>query len=97
VLALNSFSFQTPEAISRLILTGLIVGGVVVVRVLAQIERNPIISRLSGTEEGTLGKDFYLQIISYGALPLLAVVGTQFPAAARLFTSWVQPTIEALK
>ncbi|MFL6417608.1 MAG: hypothetical protein ACJ74Y_18290, partial [Bryobacteraceae bacterium] len=97
VLALSSFSFQTPQAISRLVLAGLIVGGIVVVRALAQIERNPIISRLSGTAEGALGKDFYLRIVSYGALPVLAVLGTQFPAVARILSSWVQPTVEALK
>ena len=52
VVALNSFSFQT-EAISRLLLAGLVAAGIVVVRALAQIERNPIISRISGTEEGS--------------------------------------------
>ncbi|HYZ72980.1 MAG TPA: hypothetical protein VE641_07860, partial [Chthoniobacterales bacterium] len=97
VLALNSFSFQTPEAISRLVVAGLIIGGIVVVRALAQMERNPIISRLSGTEEGALGKDFYLQIVSYGALPVLTVIATQFPSVARLLTFWVQPTVSALK
>jgi hypothetical protein len=97
VLALNSFSFQTPQAISRLMLVGLVVGGIVVVRTLAQIERNPIVSRISGTEEGALGKDFYLQIITYGALPVLAVIGTQFPSVARLLTFWGPQTISALK
>ena len=96
VLALNSFSFQT-EAISRLLLAGLVAGAIVVIRALAQIERNPIISRISGTEEGTLGKDFYLQIITYGALPVMAVLGTQFPSVARLLSSWAQPTLEVLK
>jgi hypothetical protein len=97
VLALNSFSFQTPQAISRLMLVGLVVGGIVVVRTLAQIERNPIVSRISGTEEGALGKDFYLQIVTYGALPVLAVIGTQFPSVARLLTFWGPQTISALK
>ncbi len=96
VVALNSFSFQT-EAISRLLLAGLVAAGIVVVRALAQIERNPIISRISGTEEGSLGKDFYLQIITYGALPVMAVLGTQFPSVARLVSSWAEPTLEVLK
>jgi len=97
VLALNSFSFQAPQAISRLMLWALLVGGIVVVRVLAQIERNPIVSRISGNEEGALGKDFYLRVITYGALPVLTVLGTQFPSVARFLTSWAEPTLEALK
>jgi hypothetical protein len=97
VLALNSFSFQAPQAISRLTIVALFVGGFVVVRVLAQIERNPIVSRISGTEEGALGWDFYLRVVSYGALPVLTVLATQFPSVGQFLTSWAAPTLEALK
>ena len=62
-----------------------------------QIERNPVISRMSGTEEGQLSKDFYLRVLTYGALPVLTVISTQFPAIARFITSWAQPTIEAMR
>jgi hypothetical protein len=75
----------------------LIPGGIVVVRALAQIERNPIISRISGNEEGALGKDFYQSVIVYGALPVLTVLGTQFPSVAHFLTSWAEPTLAALK
>jgi hypothetical protein len=97
VLALNSFSFDGPQAISRLLMASLVAGGVVVIWVLAQIERNPIISRLSGSEAGVLGKDFYQSVIVYGALPVLTVLGTQFPLIARFLTSWAEPTLGALK
>jgi hypothetical protein len=97
VLALNSFSFQAPQTISRLTLLALAAGAIVVVQVLAQIERNPIISRISGNEEGALGKDFYFRVLTYGALPVLTVLGTQFPSIARFMTSWAEPTLAALK
>ena len=97
VLALNSFSFQAPQTISRLTIAALIVGGALVVRVLAQVERNPIISRLSGTTPGTLSKDFYFKVLAYGALPVLTVLGTQFPSVAHFLTSFAEPAIEALK
>jgi len=97
VLALHSFSFQAPQAISRFLILALAAGAVIVIRVLAQIERNPVISRMSGTEEGQLSKDFYLRVLTYGALPVLTVISTQFPAIARFITSWAQPTIEAMR
>jgi len=97
VLALHSFSFQAPQAISRFLILALAAGAVIVIRVLAQIERNPVLSRMSGTEEGQLSKDFYLRVLTYGALPVLTVISTQFPAIARFITSWAQPTIEAMR
>jgi hypothetical protein len=97
VLSLNSFSFQLPQAISRFTLVALLVGGIVVVRVLAQLERNPVISRISGTEEGALGKDFYFRVLTYGALPVLTVLATQFPSIGRFLSSFAGPTVEALK
>jgi hypothetical protein len=96
VLALNSYSFQAPQAITRFLIIGLIGAGVIVVRTFAQIERDPILSRLSGTTEGELGKDFYIRVITYGALPLLTVLSTQFPSISRFLLSWAQPTLEAL-
>ena len=92
----NSYSFQAPQAITRFLIIGLIGAGIIVVRAFAQIERDPILSRLSGTAEGELGKDFYIRVISYGALPILTVLSTQFPSISRFLLSWAQPTLEAL-
>ena len=96
VLALNSFTFQAPQTISQFLIVGLVIGGVIVVRVLAQMERDPILSRMSGTGEGELGKDFYRRALIYGAAPVLTVVGTQFPAIAHFLSTWAQPTLAAM-
>jgi hypothetical protein len=37
-----------------------------------------------------------VRLVSYGALPLLTVLASQFPAIGRFLFSWVQPAIEAL-
>jgi hypothetical protein len=97
VLALNSFSFQSPQAIFYLVSIGLVVGGCIVLAAFAQMERDPILSRLSGTPEGELGKDFYVRALTYGALPVLTVLSTQFPAIARYVTTWAQPVSAALR
>jgi hypothetical protein len=97
VAALNSFSFQAPDAMFRFLMATLAVSAVVVLVVLAQMERDPILSRLSGTPEGELGKDFYIRALAYGALPVLTVLSTQFPAISRFVSAWVQPAAAGLR
>ncbi len=97
VLVLNSYAFQAPQTITRFLILGLIAAGLIVVRALAQMEKDPILSRLSGTAEGELGKDFYIRALGYGALPILTVVSSQFPAVSQFLMSWAAPTLEALK
>jgi hypothetical protein len=97
VAALNSFSFQAPGAMFRFLMAALAVSAVAVLMVLAQMERDPILSRLSGTPEGVLGKDFYIRALAYGALPILTVLSTQFPAISRFVSAWVQPAAAGLR
>ena len=97
VIALNCFAFQFPEALSCVIAAVLVLSAIAVVTVLAQLERDPIVSRLSGTHEWELGKDFYIRVIAYGALPVLTVISTQFPAVSRFLTSWVEPAVSKLQ
>jgi hypothetical protein len=97
VAALNSFSFQAPDAMFRFLMVTLAVSAVVVLVVLAQMERDPILSRLSGTPEGELGKDFYIRALAYGALPVLTILSTQFPAISRFVSAWVQPAAAGLR
>lgn len=97
VAALNSFSFQAPQVIFHFLTAALVIAGCGVLLVFAQMERDPILSRLSGTAEGELGKDFYVRALSYGALPILTVLGAQFPAISRYIAAWIQPASAALR
>jgi hypothetical protein len=97
LLALNSYPFQS-EYLAGWAATGIFLalgGGVVLA--FAQMHRDAILSRITSTPTGKLGKGFYLRVASFGALPLLTVVASQFPAAGRFLFSWVQPTLEALR
>ena len=96
VVALNCFVFQFPEALSYCLAAVLVLSGLKVLLVLAQLERDPIFSRLSGTHPGELGKDFYFRAFAIGALPVLTVVSTQFPAVSRFLSSWVEPAVSKL-
>ncbi|MGC2660984.1 MAG: hypothetical protein WA324_23770 [Bryobacteraceae bacterium] len=97
VLALNVYSLEAARSINRFLLVCFVVISVVIWRVMSQMERDPILSRLSGTKEGELNREFYVKIIGYGALPIVTLLGSQFPAIGHFLTSWVEPSLEAFK
>ncbi len=75
----------------------LIAIGLAVGFVLASSERDQVLSRLNRTAPGKIGKDFYMNLLSYGALPVLTVLAAQFPAIGSFLFSWVQPLLQALR
>ncbi len=97
VVALNVYSFQSPQTISRFLLLAFLLLGYLVWKIMSQMERDPILSRLSGTSAGELNKEFYLKLIGYGALPALSIITSQFPSIGTFLSSWVQPSLENLK
>ena len=97
VIALNSYVFQVPQIFSYFLCGGLLLAAIFGIRVLAELERDPIISRLSGTPEGALGGGFYWRAAAYGAVPVLSILSTQFPAMSRFLTSWVEPALSKLQ
>jgi hypothetical protein len=58
--------------------------------------RDAILSRLSGTDAGKLDISFYLRVLSYGALPVLALLASQYPSVGRSLVSWLQPALNAM-
>ncbi len=97
VVALNSFVFQISQLVSYVLMGSLVAAAVVGLIVLAQMERDPILSRMSGTQEGVLGRDFYWRAIAYGAIPVFSILSTQFPAISRFVSSWVEPALSKLQ
>ena len=97
VAALNVYAFEASHLINRFLLAGFVVLGIVIWQAMSQMERDPILSRLSGSTEGELSREFYVKLIGYGALPLLTVLSSQFPAIGHFLTSWVEPSLEAFK
>jgi hypothetical protein len=96
VISLNSYSFQSPQAIGRFLIFLFLLIGTVLWRCLARLERDPILSRIAGSASGELNAEFYLRLVGYGALPVLGVLTSQFPSISNFVLSWLQPTLEAL-
>ena len=72
-----------------------IFGGAIVMS-FAQMDRDAILSRLSRTDPGKLDWGFFIRAASYGALPLLALLASQFPSIGHALFSWLEPALNAL-
>ncbi len=96
-ISLKSYSFQSPQLIGRFLILTLIVIGYFIWTCMSQMERNPILSRMTGTVAGELNKDFYVKLIGYGALPVLGVLASQFPSISNFLLSWVEPSLQAFR
>lgn len=96
VIALNSYAFRARTIIDwmLILLFAVLTAGIVIV--FAQADRDAILSRISGTEEGKLDRHFFTHLISYGGIPGLVLLSTHFPTIGRFFFSWVKPALEAV-
>jgi hypothetical protein len=94
--ALHTYAFRADQAIDWWFFGLFITMGLGVVTVVAQVERNALVSRLSDKTAGELGGSFYLQLLKYGTVPLLTIFGSQIPFISNVVLKWVQPALEAL-
>lgn len=96
VVALNCYEFRARTIIDWLLVLMFVFISAGTVTVFAQADRDPILSRITGTEAGKLDRHFFTHLISYGALPSLALAATHFPTIGRFFFSWVKPALESI-
>ena len=97
VAGLNVYPFEGHRQIDlALIIIFAVIGGSVLF-VFAELERDPLLSRLSETEAHTLGRGFVIRALSYGALPLATLLTTQVPEIGNFILKWLQPALQAIK
>ena len=97
VLSLNAYPFEPHPALQSLSVLLIVLLGAAVGFVYTEMHRDPVLSRLTSSEPGELGWDFWLKALSAAAIPLFSLLATQFPAINQVFTSWLQPALEAVK
>jgi hypothetical protein len=97
LISLNSYPFQSQHALGWFMANLLIILGGGIAFVLALADRDHILSRINHTAPGKLGKRFWLNALSYGAVPILTVLAAQFPSIGQFLFSWVQPVLQAMK
>jgi hypothetical protein len=97
VFSMSSYSFQAPQFIGRFLLALFALIAWVVWACLSGMERDPIVSRINGSDPGKLNADFYKKLIPVGALPVIGILASQFPAISNFLLSAVEPALESLK
>jgi hypothetical protein len=97
VLALAIYPFEGRLYIEVAILLIFIVSGARVATVFAQMDRDPLLSRLSETKPNQLGINFVIRLVSFGALPLITLLASLVPDVGRFLQSWLQPALQSLK
>ena len=97
VMALAVYPFEGRRYILIAMAFIFIVAGAGVVWVFAQMDRDPLLSRLSDTEPNQLGLNFVYRLVSFGALPLLTLLASTVPVIGDFLLSWLQPALQSLK
>ncbi|HTT65141.1 MAG TPA: hypothetical protein VMG35_24995 [Bryobacteraceae bacterium] len=97
LFSMKSYSFQAPEWIGRFLLVLFVCITLMLGKCMVGIERDPILSRIGGTTPGELNAGFYLRLVRYGALPILGLLASLFPAISNVLFSWFEPALEAMK
>lgn len=97
LLGLNLYSFEPHQSLIWSFTAMFAVIGFLVVKVLREVHRDNILSRITGTKPDELGLDFYLRIALFGTAPLVTLLATHFPAIGRYLASFLQPGLEAIK
>jgi DNA-binding transcriptional MerR regulator len=97
MLATNSYPFQPKQEIDWCV-TGLFLSfSAGIVLVLAQMHRNPLLSRITNKNSKSLGLDFYLRVAGFGAVPLITWLATQYPSIGGTLYGVLKPGLEVMK
>jgi len=97
IVAWNSYPFQPREWIDASFTVLLFCLGSGIVWVFAQMHRDGILSRITKTRANELGADFYLRIVTFGALPVLTWLAYQFPLVGSNILKFLQPGLDVMK
>lgn len=96
-VATVAYPFQGHRSISAAHWILFVLLGTGVVLVFLRMDRDPLLSRLNNSQPNKIGSDFLWRILSYGFVPLVSLLGSQFPSIREFLFSWVQPALQAIK
>jgi hypothetical protein len=97
IVAWNSYPFRPRVGVdgALTVVLLLIAGGTV--WIFSQMYRDPVLSRITGTQANELGSDFYLRVISSGAIPVLTWLAYHFPSISNTILKYLQPGLSGMK
>ena len=68
----------------------------VILLVFVEMERDATLSRITNTKTGKLSGVFFQRVLSYGTLPLLTVLASNFNGVGRVLFSWIEPALKTI-
>ena len=96
-LAVSSYPFDPLPVLGGMFLVVFVIVGVTVTIVYGGMHRDATLSRITKTEPGELGGEFWLHVITFGVGPLLGLLTTLFPSITEFVFTWLEPGTQALK
>jgi hypothetical protein len=97
IIAWNSFPFEPHQLINWVFTILLAFLGTGVIWVFAQMHRDPILSRITNKLPNELGLDFYLRVVSFGAVPVLTWLAYNLPTIGGPLFQLLKPGVEVIK
>jgi hypothetical protein len=97
LVAWNSYPFQPHGFIDWCFTFLLLIISTGFVAMFAQMHRNAILSRITDTKPNELGWDFWIRLITFGAVPVLTWLAYQFPQIGGSLYRVVQPGLQVVK
>jgi hypothetical protein len=97
-MLVSSYPYQ-PQSLLRLILLLVLAGSVgSVIAVLVQMNRDEVLSRITRTEPGrvTWNGTFIVNLFTFGLVPLLTLLSSEFPELRNALFAWLQPLVNAV-
>lgn len=97
IVAWNAYPFQPHQIVDWCFTILMLCVSCGFVWVFAQMHRNPILSRITATTPNELGPDFYIRLITFGAVPVLTWLAYQFPEIGGDVFRLLQPSLQVAK
>jgi hypothetical protein len=91
LFAANSYPFRPRESLLLFSWVAILATVSVTLIIFVQVNRDRTLDHLAGRTPGKLNitRDFVFRVLVHGAVPLIALLGVQFPQAVRQIISWL--------
>ena len=96
-ISVASYPFDPRPLLGGIFVFVFILVAAITIYVYAQMHRDTTLSYITNTNPGELGMDFWIKLVALGIGPLAALLTALFPDMASFFTSWMQPSVQAIK
>ena len=97
LLSFSSYPFEPSSAFHTAMIFLLILVTLAVGIVYGQAHKDSTISRITDTEVGKLGGEFWFRLVGFVAVPLLSLLAAKFPEIGGFLFSWIEPASQAFK